>query len=88
MAKVSRVPENETKREKTIRLVNGRVVAALQKVHIIGNCASSAYEYNSDDVDNIESAILAELDTVINKLRDNLKSGGGKDKKAFNFTLN
>lgn len=55
--------ENETKREKFIRLAEARTNKIISMIQLLGNCSnSSQYEYSQKDVDKIFKAIQMELD--------------------------
>lgn len=50
--------ENETKKERFIRLAENRTKSILNGLRILGNCSNSKYyEYNKEDVDIIFSEI-------------------------------
>ena len=50
--------ENETKRERFIRIAETRTNKIIDMVQLLGNCSNtSAYEYTDEDIDMIFSAI-------------------------------
>lgn len=52
----------ETKREKFVRLAEARTNKIIDMIQLLGNCSNLAtYEYTSQDVDKIFSAIESEL---------------------------
>ena len=54
--------ENESKREKFVRLAEARTNKIIDMIQLLGNCSnSSAYEYTQQDVDQIFSAFEAEV---------------------------
>ena len=54
--------ENESKREKFVRLAEARTNKILDMVQLLGNCANTnAYEYSQQDVDQIFTAIETEV---------------------------
>lgn len=54
--------EKETKREKFVRLAEARTNKIIDMIQLLGNCSNLAtYEYTSQDVDKIFSAIESEL---------------------------
>lgn len=55
--------ENETKRDKFVRLAEARTNKIIDMVQLLGNCSNiSQYEYTQKDVDKIFKAIQFELD--------------------------
>lgn len=53
---------NETKREKFVRLAEARTNKIIDMIQLLGNCSNlSTYEYTSQDVEKIFSAIESEL---------------------------
>lgn len=55
--------ENETKRDKFVRLAEARTNKIIDMVQLLGNCSNtSQYEYSQKDVDKIFKAIQLELD--------------------------
>ncbi len=70
----------ETKREKFTRLAESRMNNALKQISLIGNLANtSAYEYDTQDVDKI----LKTLRSAVNELEVTFKG----DSKAKKFSL-
>ena len=54
--------EQETKREKFVRLAEARTNKIIDMLQLLGNCSNlSAYDYTQQDVDKIFSAIEAEV---------------------------
>lgn len=54
--------EKETKREKFVRLAEARTNKIIDMLQLLGNCSNAGtYEYTQDDVDQIFSAIEAEI---------------------------
>lgn len=52
----------ESKRERFVRLAEARTNKILDMIQLLGNCANAnTYEYTQQDVDQIFSAIEAEL---------------------------
>lgn len=52
----------ETKREKFVRLAEARTNRIIDTLQLLGNCSNtSAYEYTQQDVEQIFSAIEAEV---------------------------
>ena len=74
--------EQETKREKFVRLAETRTNKIINMLQLLGNCANTnAYEYTQKDVDKIFAAIEAET-------REAKKKFGKQDsKKGSRFSL-
>lgn len=54
--------KTETKRERFVRLAEARTNKIIDMIQLLGNCANTGtYEYTQQDVDQIFSAIEAEL---------------------------
>ena len=52
----------ESKRERFVRLAEARTNKIIDMIQLLGNCANAnTYEYTQQDVDQIYSAIEAEL---------------------------
>lgn len=64
----------ETKRQKFTRLGSIRMAKAIQSIRVIGNLASSGYEYTPADVQKIQNALNSEVTTLVQKFT----AGNGK----------
>jgi len=54
--------KTESKRERFVRLAEARTNKIIDMIQLLGNCANTGtYEYTQQDVDQIFSAIEAEL---------------------------
>lgn len=54
---------DETKREKFVRIAEARTNKIINMIQLLGNCSNqSLYEYSQKDVNKIFNAIQAELD--------------------------
>lgn len=53
--------EQETKREKFIRIAEARTNKIIDMIQLLGNCSSSDYDYTRQDVEKIFSAIESEV---------------------------
>ena len=74
--------EQETKRDKFVRLAEARTNKIIDMLQLLGNCSNSnAYDYTQQDVDKIFGAIEAELKEAKKKF-NKLES-----KKSSRFTL-
>lgn len=57
--------ENETKREKFVRLAESRVDNALRNINLIGNLSNkSNYDYTQEDVDKILKALRSAVSNL------------------------
>lgn len=74
--------ENETKREKFVRLAEARTNKIIDMVQLLGNCSNtSQYEYSQKDVDKIFKAIQSELDEAHKRFNKQ------ESEKCSKFTL-
>lgn len=72
----------ETKREKFVRIAEARTNKIINMIQLLGNCSNqSLYEYSQKDVNKIFSVIQAELDKA--KKRYNKQN----NQKGSRFTL-
>ncbi|ETJ21055.1 hypothetical protein Q604_UNBC18358G0001 [human gut metagenome] len=54
--------QNESKRDKFIRLAETRTNKIIDMIRLLGNCSNTRiYEYNKDDVKKIFSAVEEEI---------------------------
>lgn len=59
-------PENETKREAFVRLLNYRLEKASRRIRQIGNLsAKSNYDYTEDDVEFLRAALMTEIEDML-----------------------
>ena len=65
VVRISKVPTDETKRDKFIRLADARVSRVLKQIRMIGNLSASGYEYNAEDVKKIDAALISTVETVM-----------------------
>lgn len=74
--------EQETKRDKFVRLAEARTNKIIDMIQLLGNCSNTgAYDFTQQDVDKIFTAIEAEL-------REAKKKFSKIDsKKSTRFTL-
>lgn len=63
-------PKNETPRDKFVRLANKRVQRAISDINLVGQLASPRYDYTSDDVEAINSALNEELGKAMDQLKE------------------
>lgn len=69
----------ENKREKFVRLAEGRVNRALKDIRLVGNLSNrSAYSYTPEDVKKIFRALQRELEIARSRF-DGDDSGGSGD---------
>lgn len=73
--------ENETKRERFVRIAEARTNKILEMLRLLGNCSSkSSYEYTETDVKKIFGALEKELKNTKNKFL-------GIEEREEKFTL-
>jgi len=80
-----RAPDNETRRERFIRLANLRAVNAIHAVRLIGNLAGPQYEWTEQDAGRIMAAVQTTLDDVGEKFRTSPQ--GEKPENKFRLSL-
>ena len=74
--------DQETKREKFVRLAEARTNKIIDMLQLLGNCSNtSAYDYTSQDIDKIFNAIEAEVREAKKKFNK------VESKKSSRFTL-
>lgn len=74
--------EQETKRDKFVRLAEARTNKIIDMIQLLGNCSNAnAYDYTQKDVDKIFKAIQSELDEAKKKFNKM------ESKKGSRFTL-
>lgn len=71
------IPENETKSEKFLRLVNARVTRALKAIEQIGKLASPSYDYTEGESIAVTHALQDAIDSAMSKFENT-----GDDKKS------
>lgn len=79
--KVSKVPADETKAQKFVRLGKPRMVAALKAVDILGNLAGSGYEYTPEQVAKMRQTVQEKVNETFAKFSTDKKGG----KPSFDF---
>lgn len=62
--KDSRVPKDESKHSKFIRVCSPRVRKALKAIKLIGNCSTNDYAYSKEQVDKITEALYKAVNTL------------------------
>ncbi len=71
--------DNESNREKFVRLAEARTQKIIDTIKLLGNCSNRyVYEYTEKDVEKIFSTIEAELKTAKAKF-----TGGGSKETRF-----
>ena len=74
--------EQETKRDKFVRLAEARTNKIIDMLQLLGNCSNSnAYDYTQQDVDKIFNAIESEVREAKKKFSKM------ESKKSTRFTL-
>jgi hypothetical protein len=59
--------KTETARERTVRLADKRVNAAIDKIRLIGNLSGPQYETTQTDVEQIETALYNAVDAQMKR---------------------
>ena len=75
----------ESKANKFKRLAEPRVGNAIKKIEIIGNLASSGYEFSADQVDKILTSLRTTVDEVEKKFQKGLNRQGHNDHGKFHL---
>ena len=78
-------PDNETARDRFIRIGNARMVNALHGIKLIGNLSRGAYEWTLDDIDRMERALVEQVRETAEEFR-RLKTATKKEKPEFSFS--
>lgn len=73
--------KTESKRERFLRIATPRVNRVLQAIQLLGNLSSPVYEWNDEDVNAIQKAIVDELGKSLSQF----DRKAGKAKPAFGF---
>ena len=74
--------EQETKREKFVRLAEARTNKIIDMLQLLGNCSNgNTYDYTQQDVDKIFNAIESEVSEAKKKFNKM------ESKKSTRFTL-
>ena len=63
----------ETKHDKFKRLATQRVTNALKKIELIGNLATSSYEYSAEEAEKIFTSLQQTLDSTKNRFSKSKK---------------
>ena len=73
--------QNETKRERFVRIAEARTNKILEMMRLLGNCSSkSNYDYSEEDIRKIFTALEKEMKNTKNKFL-------GIEAKEETFTL-
>ena len=73
----------ETKEQKFVRLATKRTQAALTKIKLVGNLASSSYHYTPDQAAKIIASLRQSVDQLEGKF--NKVRGAGSAESAFSL---
>jgi hypothetical protein len=76
---------NESKADRFKRLAEPRVGNAIKKIEIIGNLASSNYEFSAEQVEKILSSLRTTVDEVEKKFQKGLSRKGFNDHGKFHL---
>ena len=69
----------ESKGDKFVRLGTKRVQTALSKIGLIGNLASSSYQYTDEQAERIVAQLRKSVDEVEAKFKRTRQAGGGEE---------
>ena len=68
-----RAPDGETKRQKFVRLVDPRVKRAIRSIRLVAQLGHpgnrSHYEYGSQDIDRIATALTEEVSGLVERMQ-------------------
>lgn len=69
MAKVgkkssSRIPKDESKSDRFVRVVTPRVAKAVKAIRVVGYCAGAGYEYTPKQISQINAALATALQAL------------------------
>ena len=70
--------QGESKHDKFVRLATQRVTNAVKKIELIGNLASSSYEYAPEEAEKIFAALQQAVDGVKGNFSKIKKADAGK----------
>jgi len=73
--------ENETPRERFLRLAPARTEKTLQRIKQLGNCAGHGYEYTPEEAQQIMDVLFDAVHDLKRKFEGRVKGG----KKSFAF---
>ena len=73
--------EEETKRDRFIRIGNARMNRVIHSIHLLGNMGNSNYESTEEDVRAMQNSIIDELGKVIERMSKTVS----KRPTAFTF---
>lgn len=59
------IAPDESKAERFVRVVSPRVSKAVKAIDVIGYCAGSSYEYNTQQVEKITQALFASVNKLV-----------------------
>lgn len=77
-------PENETKRDRFLRIGQARMVNALHAIRLIGNLAGQNYEVNANDLALMHNTIEEAVEQAFGKFA--LATGAPKLEETFSLT--
>ncbi len=63
--KIDLQTDRETKAQKFKRVAQPRFIKAVKAIQVLGNCASSDYEYTQEQIEKIEKTLHAEVDEIM-----------------------
>lgn len=79
--KRKQLPKDETKADRFIRVVTPRVAKALKAIRVIGFCSGPAYDFTTEQAEELGTALLREVDVLLKRF-----AGSGQKQEEFSFT--
>lgn len=74
------IPNDESKKDRFVRVVKPRINKAIKHINMVGFCASSAYEYTPEQVEQIGDTLFNAVSSTIAKFTTK-----PKDESVFDF---
>lgn len=62
-------PKDETKAARFVRLGNARLKKTVKSISLMGNLSGSGYEYTTEQVDKIKTALESAVEDTISKFQ-------------------
>jgi len=72
-----KIPEDESKAERFIRVVEPRIGKAVKAIEVIGLCGGSTYEHTAKQVTEIRGTLERAIKRALDSLESNAPATGG-----------